>query len=61
MKPIIGSALKDCDKVQRSVHKDPRPDLQFDEPTFSSRDILWAFITLVCLITLVVITGIAYS
>ena len=28
---IIGSGLKDADKIQRFVHHDPRPDLNFDE------------------------------
>ncbi len=60
-KPIIGSALKDCDKIQRSVRKDPHPEIIFQEDSlFSDRDILWAVITIVCLI-IVVLTGIAYS
>lgn len=33
-KPVIGSDLKDCDKVQRSVHKDPAPHLPFEEDQF---------------------------
>lgn len=29
MKVKIGSALKDCDKIQKSVHRDPNPGIPF--------------------------------
>lgn len=33
-KCIIGSDLKDCDKIQKSVHRDPAPQLPFQEDEF---------------------------
>ena len=41
---VIGSALKDCDKIQKFAHTDPAPHLPFEE----DKEFVHAGIALVC-------------
>ena len=50
---IIGSGLKDADKIQRFVHHDPRPDLNFDEDLEKPDYLMGLYLTLISLATLV--------
>lgn len=45
---VIGSGLKDCDKVQRFANHDPAPHLPFSEE-MPKYDLAWGALTLIAL------------
>ncbi len=50
---IIGSGLKDADKIQRFAHHDHRPDLNFDHEIEKPDYLMGLYLTLIALATLV--------
>lgn len=57
-KVVIGSDLKDCDKIQKSVHVDPRPDLPFaDDVPYDKVDEYIGYGLAILAVLILIITG----